>query len=36
MPVIGQIVALYSWVRFWGELGYNHPVSTWFRDNDTK
>ena len=36
VPLIGQIVALYSWVRFWGDLGYNYPVSTWFRDNETK
>ena len=36
IPVIGEGVALYNWARFWGELGYNHPVSTWFIDNDFK
>ena len=36
IPVIGEGVALYNWARFWGELGYTHPVSTWFIDNDFK
>lgn len=36
VPLIGQIVAAYNWVRFWGELGYYYPVSTWFRDNEFK
>lgn len=36
VPLIGQIVAAYNWVRFWGELGYYYPVSTWFSDDNTK
>ena len=36
IPVVGHCVAFYGWIRFWGDLGYDHPVSTWFIDNDFK
>lgn len=36
IPVVGQCVAFYGWIRFWSDLGYNYPVSTWFRNDDTK
>jgi hypothetical protein len=36
VPLIRKIAAHYSWARFWGDLGYNYPVSTWFRNDDTK
>jgi len=32
IPIVGEGVALYSWGRFWGELGYDHPISMWFND----
>jgi len=36
IPLIGQGVALYSWGRFWGDMGYNHGPSHWYGDDDTK
>jgi hypothetical protein len=33
IPYVGQAVALYSWSRFWLDLGYNHGPSTWFRSS---
>jgi len=36
IPIVGEGVAIYSWARLWGDIGYNYGPSHWYGDDDTK
>lgn len=36
IPVVGEVVAAYGWIRLWFDLGSKYGPSKWYRKDDTK